>query len=152
MKATWWFVLAAVAGLAVGAAWPPPPIPKSQQASGSAGALPTVEALQRLPPGAANQVGKGIRWSGETGEVGGTAGNQGTWKLAGIVRAPAPAALLRLATGKIEDFPEGATLPDGSRLVRVEGDGVTVERDGCRQVHQLHHPLPKDSSGCPAQQ
>lgn len=152
MKAAWWFALAAVAGLAVGAAWPPPPIPKSQLATGAAGALPTHEALQRLPPGAVAQVGQGIHWAGEAADAGGPIGSQGAWKLAGIVRAPAPAALVRLATGKIEDFTEGAALPDGSRLVSIEGDGVTVERDGCRQVHQLHRPRPTDSSGCPAQQ
>ena len=41
----------------------------------------------------------------------------------------------------------GARLPDGSLLAGIEGDTVTVERDGCRRVFKLHRPQPVSTSG-----
>ena len=151
MKPAWWLGIAAIAGLAIGAAWPPPPIPKAQQAGDSAWSLPAADALRRVPANASAQVSQGIHWAGETGGAG-EAGSQGPWKLTGIVRGPGPAALVQQATGKIGQYSEGEPLPDGSLLVRIEGDDVTIERNGCRQIHQLHRPRPPEGSGCIAGQ
>lgn len=151
MKPGWWLAAAVAAGLAAGVAWPPPPIPRSQKAGDSAWALATAESLVRLPPDAATEVGKNLRWLGEAADAGEDSPD-GPWRLVGIMRGPAPAALVQLATGKIEGYAEGSALPDGSTLTLIKEDEVTIERSGCAQVHRLHHPTPAENSGCIAKQ
>ena len=151
MKPGWWLAAAVAAGLAAGIAWPPPPIPRSQKTGDSAWVLSTADSLVRLPPDAATEVGRNVRWLGEAADAGD--GSQGgPWKLVGIMHDPAPAALIQLATGKIEGYTEGSTLPDGSTLALINEDEVTIERSGCAQVHRLHHPPPSESSDCIAKQ
>ena len=151
MKSGWWLAIAVAAGVATGIAWPPPPIPRAQKVSDSTQTLPTAESLRRLPPEAVAQVSQGLRWPGE-GSGTGEASAEGPWKLAGIIRDPATAALVQLATGKIERFEAGSTLPDGSTVTRVGSDEVTIERDGCARSYRLHHPPPAENGGCIATQ
>ncbi|MCR6686524.1 hypothetical protein [Pseudoxanthomonas sp.] len=148
--------LTAVAGLAAGAAWPPPPIPKSQEGT-DGWALPE-HGLQRLSPKAMDEAGS-IRWLGD----GSGDGQVQEWRLVGILQAPQPVALVMVAAtqpsaqgGRQKQKPArgqslrlepGAALPDGSLLAAIERDTITVERDGCRRTYKLYRPQPVSTSG-----
>ena len=149
VKPGWWLAMTVAAGLIVGIAWPPPPISRAQQARDSAWTLPAAESLKRVPTEAVTEVGQGLRWSGEAA-ADPTA--EGPWKLVGIIRGPAPAALVQLAAGKIEQYAEGSTLPDGSVVTRIGDDEATIEREGCARLHRLHHPPPAETGDCIAKQ
>ncbi|HET6396158.1 MAG TPA: hypothetical protein VFF91_04900 [Pseudoxanthomonas sp.] len=141
------FAACAVAGVVAGAAWPPPPIPKNRDDAGE-WALPR-DALARLPQDAVAQASKS-RWVGDASGEDSQAPQQ--WRLAGILQAPQPVALV-VGQGKQKTnlrLEPGAALPDGSRLTGIEGDTITVDRDGCQLVYQLYRPQPVRSTGdCP---
>jgi|UPI0004B908C0 hypothetical protein len=151
MRPALWMALAGVAGLAIGAAWPPPPIPAAKQAP-PAWSLPTPAELQRHSKDDFQAARRGIRWVGE-GTAGDTAAAGPTaWRLAGIVTTPAPVALV-LREGKaakVERIEAGGTLPDGSRLLEVARGSIVAELDGCRTVYQLHRRAPVTTDACPA--
>lgn len=153
-------------GLVLGAAWPPPPIPRSRAAEAE-WTLPTSAQLARYSPEDSSQVTRAARWGGEGG---GPTGTRGNWRLAGFVNDPEPAALIlpQAATAAIpsgggtrrapraggasappapaERAIPGDALPDGSRLIAIEGDTITTELDGCRLVYQLYRPQPVSAS------
>src|SRR5690606_5555675 len=135
----------ALTGVAVGAAWPPPPIPKNRE-SAAGWALPA-NALERLPADALTQAGQ-LRWLGQD-TAGGDGQQRQDWRLAGIAQTPQPVALVMTPGKNKQNFrlEPGATLPDGSRLAGIEGDTVTVERGACTLVYQLHRSQPIRSTG-----
>ena len=147
------FALAALAGLAIGAAWPPPPIPKNQDDAGN-WTLPAA-GLERMPRSAPDEAGR-IRWFGDqTGSDGQSAQD---WRLAGVLMAPGPVALVTVAPapaqgrqkpkpGRTLRLEAGSALPDGGRLEAIENDTITVELDGCRSTYQLHRPKPVRTTG-----
>ncbi len=135
----------AVAGVALGAAWPPPPIPKNRE-SAAGWSLPA-NALERLPKAASEQAGQ-LRWLGQ-GDAGGDGTQRQEWRLAGVLQTPQPVALVMTPGKQKQNFrlEPGATLPDGSRLSGIEGDTVTVQRGECTLVYQLHRSQPIRTTG-----
>ncbi|KAF1686628.1 hypothetical protein B1992_06880 [Pseudoxanthomonas broegbernensis] len=135
----------AATGVALGAAWPPPPIPKSRE-DAAEWTLPA-DALERLPRDAVTRAGQ-VRWLGEKGADGDGQASQ-EWRLAGILQTPQPVALVVTPGKQKQSFrlEPGATLPDGSRLAAIEGDTATVERGACTLVYQLHRSQPIRTSG-----
>lgn len=152
LKPGWWLAIALSVGIVTGLAWPPPPIPRAQRATEVAWSLPSSDALQRLPAGAADAIKQNLRWAGEAAVTAEDAEASSQWRLAGIVRGPSPAVLVQLATGKIEEYAQDAELPDGTRVARIDSDTVIFEREGCAQEHRLHHPPPQEDSDCVAKQ
>ena len=147
MKPTLWLALAGIAGLAAGAAWPPPPIPKAQQTEPE-WQLPTEEALQLHSKDDFQQARQGVRWLGQESSQG--VAQASGWRLVGVVTSPEPAMLaMRLDTSKVTRMKVGQALPDGSKVREIRRDRVTTELDGCQTVYQLYRPKPiSTSSGC----
>ncbi|NYZ62243.1 hypothetical protein [Luteimonas deserti] len=141
-------VLAAscLGGLLVGAAWPPPPIPPARIAD-NAWRLPSATQIARSNPDAFEQAGR-LAWLGD-GSAASDVQTDAKWRLAGVVRTPDLHALVitpaspRLA----QRLAPGATLPDGGRVVAIERDMVTIERNGCQTVYQVHRDQPIRTSG-----
>ncbi len=142
MKPRWWFIISATVGLAAGAAWPPPPIPRSQVTDDSTWSLPESEQLTRFDASAASPI-RQIRWFGEDNT--GTAGT--TWKLSGIVFMPEPAAIVLAGKDKAQRFGVGEILTDGSRRVSVEHGQFGVEQDRCKRIIELYQTQPTHTSG-----
>lgn len=150
MRHALWLAVAGAAGLAVGAAWPPPPIPASQQAA-AGWSLPAPAQLERHSKDGFQQAKRGIRWVGEEAGTGSQAGPS-PWRLAGILATPTPAALV-LREGKnakAEQVQVGGTLPDGSRLREIGRNQIVAELDGCRIVYELYRQAPVKADDCPA--
>jgi len=156
-----------LAGLILGAVWPPPPIPRARTAA-TEWALPDPAQLARHSADDVSQITRAVRWSGESGAEGGA---RVSWRLAGFVNDPEVAALIMPqarpapppapgtrrnpapggapaggAIAQAERAVAGDTLPDGSKLVAIEGDTITTELDGCRLVYQLYRPEPVSAS------
>ena len=168
-----WLYLASagVAGLVIGAAWPPPPLHKLKE-QGNEWSLPTTADIARHVPQDMSAVTSGLRWKGETG------GEGGDWRLAGVVHDPGPAILLMPSTSAAGPRPRAAArrgdrppatdsagsdatrpdvmriavgdaLPDGSVLQLVDGDKAVTKRDACITTYQLFQTQPIDTSaGC----
>ena len=147
MKWQPWLVACSVGGIVAGAAWPPPPIPlaKKDDAPWSA---PAQERLTRYSAEAYQQARQDVRWAGD---VGGGNTPQAAWRLAGLVYAPVPTALIRrLDNATIERIRTGSALPDGSTLLKIEGNRIQVQQDNCQLTYQLHYQQPiSASTGCP---
>lgn len=151
-KVPWWgwLIVATVVGLVAGLAWPPPPLPKSQQDAADWN-LPSVSALAPTSADDFNQAIGGLRWSGGGAETG---GGPVSWRLAGFLNAPPTAALIETTEasgrGQTRHATPGDTLPDGSRLLSIEGDSIHVELGSCRSTHQLYRKNPVEQQGCGA--
>lgn len=129
--------LVAVAGLAAGAAWPPPPIPKGAQQAAS-WSLPGEEALGRFSSDDFQTASRGLRWDG-AGAVGVA---KKTWRLAGFLNEPATAALIEVegVARRATQVKPGDSLPDGSVVVDIGHGTITTELLGCRRVQALYRP------------
>lgn len=149
MKRSLWMGLAAavVAALAVGAAWPPPPIPRGKQDQAT-WSLPPAAELARYSEDNFTKAFQSVHWEGDSA-LGSDASSE--WRLAGISTDPAPVALIQPKDGKLPlRIAPGSALPDGSRLVGIDGDRMTIALGDCRRVYQLYHAQPISSStGCP---
>lgn len=141
-----WLALggALLAGVAAGAAWPPPPLPKTQAGSAAWSLPPAADMLRHVPQDMAAVTAQ-FRWKGEAG---GALSERSTWRLAGIVSKDGPAILVM--TDK-PDSPQriaiGGRLPDGSVLESAHGDHATTRRDACTKTYQLFQAEAVDSSG-----
>ena len=150
MRLALWLAAAGAAGLVVGVAWPPPPIPASQQAA-AGWALPTPAELERHSKDGFQQAKRGTRWVGEENDAGSQAGPV-PWRLAGILALPAPTALV-LREGKptkAEQVQIGGALPDGYRLREIGRNQVVAELEGCRIVYELYRQSSAKADDCPA--
>lgn len=142
-----WLYLGAalLAGVATGAAWPPPPLPKAQNGS-AAWSLPNAADMLRHVPQDMAAVTAQFRWKGDTG---GLPGERSNWRLAGVVNKDGPAILVM--TPDKPDSPQrieiGGQLPDGSVLQSAQGDHATTRRDACTKTYQLFQAEAVDSSG-----
>lgn len=144
-----WLTISALVGIAIGAAWPPPPIPKSMQQEAS-WSIPTEASLVRFSAESFKSASQGLRWDSAGSK---TEDERKTWRLAGFLNAPPTIALIQVEgiERKAEQVKPGDTLPDGNRVVAIAGDTITIEYEDCRQVFQLYHSLPiSRSSGCEA--
>ena len=140
-------VLLAIAGLAGGAAWPPPPLPKLA-ASHDEWSLPAAADTARHSPQDMATVTSSLRWKGD---VGGTPSERSAWRLAGVVNENGPAILVMTPDqpGKVQRIEIGGTLPDGSLLHSADGDQATTKRDTCITTYQLFQAQAVDqSAGC----
>jgi len=144
-----WLAIVAAAGLLGGAAWPPPPVPVTSERD-AAWALPAAAQMQRLADSEFGAATRRMRW---TGDASGAGGDQGggpqAWKLLGISHDPEPMALVSVGTKKadVQRVPVGATLPDGSQLLSVASESITVQAEGCRQVYQPYRAEPVSTQG-----
>lgn len=142
-----WLLLggALLVGVATGAAWPPPPLPKAQTGS-TAWNLPASADMLRHVPQDMAAVTSQFRWKGDAG---GSLGERSTWRLAGVVSKDGPAILVM--TPDKPDTPQrialGGRLPDGSILQSARGDHATTRRDACTKTYQLFQAEAVDSSG-----
>ena len=141
-----WLLACAILGIVVGAAWPPPPIPRAMQQEPD-WVLAPKDALSRFSADTFKAATSGLRWDA----AGGGDDEAKTWRLVGFLNAPPTAALIQVEgeARKAEHVRPGDELPDGGRLVAIEGDRITTEREGCQQVLQLYRTKPiSRSSGC----
>jgi len=143
-----WSSLALASGIAAGAAWPPPPLPKIAQ-SGDTWSLPTAAEIARHTPQDMAQVTQSMRWKGETGDT--TGKTMSDWRLAGIVSEDSTAILIMAPSneGKVQRVGIGEGLPDGSVLHNVASDRITTKRDACITTYQVFQAQAiEKSSGC----
>ena len=134
-----------IVGLAAGAALPPPPLPKLKQ-DNDPWVLPSSAELQRHIPNDMDAVTRSVRWNGD---LGGTASERNTWRLAGIVNKNGLAALI-ITTDK-PDAPlrvrVDGTLPDGSLMQSISRDSITTKLDACIKTFQLLQAEPVEVTG-----
>ena len=145
----------AAAALAIGIAWPPPPVP-ARSAADEQWSLPEEAALTRFAAPEFSEATRKLRWSADrAGQAGAGADGALPWRLAGIAADGHSVALL-MTLGKdatAHRLAIGDALPDGSRLAAIEGDTITIEQGGCRLVYQLYHSQPVRATGeCPDHQ
>jgi len=128
------------AGIAIGAAWPPPPIPKTSGQEGE-WVLPDAATLERFSADAFASASKGLKWEGAAATE---EAARKSWRLAGFLYGADTFALIESegAARRAQQAKPGDALPDGSRLAGIERDTITTELDGCRQVYQLYRPKP----------
>ena len=134
----WPLALAALAGLAAGAVLTPG-VEDSGDAVADAWDMPAAERLLRVDPGAPAVVSGSPLWrSNERPQA--TARAAQTWRLVGLVDAPAPAALVVVGAGpEVTRVSPGDELPDGSRVVAVNPTALVVaDASGCRRTLQLY--------------
>lgn len=140
--------LALACGIAAGAAWPPPPLPKLAQ-SGDDWSLPTAADIARHTPQDMASVTQSMRWKGETGSAAGE--GRSDWRLAGIVTENSAAILIMTPSneGKVQRIGVGEGLPDGSVLQDVASDRITTKRDACITTYQVFQAQAiEKSTGC----
>lgn len=134
-------------GIAAGAAWPPPPLPKAKLGE-AAWSLPAATDLLRYVPQDMADVTASMRWNGSQGG----AGERGAWRLIGIVNKGGVIAILIAVADKPEDVKRvtiGELLPDGSVLQAVRGDAAITKRDNCLTTYQPYLPEAVErSAGC----
>ena len=140
-----WCLGALLAGLGIGWASPPPPLPKQAPYSDD-WSLPA-NPLEARDVSAETRAGMmGARWQGdEDGQ-----GPEGPWRLAGV--ASGPVALIQLLNDKkILRLERGAALPGEATLTHIGHDRIRIERNGCRLVYQLYRsePVSAEGEGCP---
>lgn len=142
--------LACVLGLTAGLIWPPPAIPRAQLVQQDTWSLPGEAALERLSPEDMQRARSGLRWIGEGDPAEGGAAT-GPWQLLGLVEGPEPMALL-MASGQVQRFARGASLPDGRAVLAIERSRITVGDEACKETYRLYDTKPVDRSGtCPEQ-
>ena len=140
-----WCLVALAAGLAIGWASPPPPLPKQAPISDN-WALPDNPVDSRTLPADVRNGMMAARWEGDEDGL----GPEGPWRLAGV--ASGPVALIQLLNDKkILRLERGAALPGEATLVHIGHDRIRIERNGCRLVYQLYRsePVSAEGEGCP---
>lgn len=145
-----YLVSALVAGLIIGAAWPPATSSQNKAAKGE-WRLPGADTITRHNPRDMAAVTAGVRWGGEGKASGDKVVTPGTWRLVGILRDDGLTALVMPPDASTEAtrVAIGDTLPDGSKLVAIKGDTISTENDSCRTTYQMFLPAPvSQSDGC----
>lgn len=141
----YWLILAGglLLGLVAGAAWPPPPLPKTTAGAGD-WSLPSTQSIARHVPQDMSAAATALHWNGESGGA-----MDSNWTLAGIVHDPVPTALLVVGgkTAEVIRVPLDGNMPDGSRLQAVDGDRITTKRDACLTIYQMFVAAPVNTSG-----
>ncbi|WP_158636528.1 hypothetical protein [Luteimonas marina] len=143
-----WMSACAATGLALGVAWPPPPIPKARGAEGE-WTLPDARTLARFSADNYKQATGSVQWGDNAAE----GAQSQAWRLAGfLLTSPDSTALIetvgtRGVKAKVVHAKPGDALPDGARLLAINGDKITSELDGCKSVRQLYRKLPISRSG-----
>lgn len=140
-----WAFGCCLAGLIAGIAWPPPPIPRTSAEAGE-WALPSDEALSRYSGEAFQQAQSTVRWDAK-GTVSPDSA-ESRWRLAGLLNDPSPVALILTGEkpSKLQRIMPGGTLPDGSRLMKIDNDKITTQQDSCELVYQLYRQAPISAS------
>lgn len=137
-----------ITGIAAGAVWPPPPLPKVKLGE-AAWSQPSAKDLLRHVPQDMAAVTDKMRWKGSPG---GAAGERATWRMTGIVNKGGVIAILIAVADKPDDVKRiaiGQPLPDGSVLQSVLGDSATTKRDSCLMTYQPYLPeAVEKSAGC----
>lgn len=138
---------AVMTGIAIGAAWPPPPLPKTSD-SASTWSLPKAADIARHSPQDLATATSDMRWNGDAGSL---MGEGSTWRLAGIVHDNRPAILVMTtdSNSKAQRVAINETLPDGSILQSIGNDRASTKHDDCIKTYQLFQAQPVDKSdGC----
>ena len=144
----WFLVVSCVAGFFAGMAWPPPPIPAAREDTVD-WAPPPAALMSRYSPDVFAQA-RSVRWQADRGGTGEPDDATAvSWRLAGLLENPeAHAIVLESGPGQVASTLEpGATLPDGSLLVEIVGNTITVESGDCRRTYKMHYRQPIQSSG-----
>lgn len=140
--------LLGLVGFSIGAAWPPPPLPRASPNEGYWTAVPS-NAILRHAPADMSRVASHMRWNTDNGVLPGSEASN--WRLAGTLRDSEPAILI-MAPGnsaKATRVAVGEKLPDGSLLHSVNGDIAATTKDGCTTSYQLFRTSPISfSEGC----
>lgn len=134
----WPLAVAALAGLAAGAAFTPG-VPDTGEAVADLWQMPDGAQLLRLDPAAPAVVSGSPLWrSAERPQAAARAAQ--TWRLVGLVDSPAPAALVVVgAAAEVSRVGPGDELPDGSRVVAVDPTALVVaDERGCRRTLKLY--------------
>lgn len=135
-----------IGGLIIGASWPPPPIPRQRDDVGQ-WSLPPREQIARFSSDAFTEAGK-LRWRADASEGGDAPSAAVAWQFAGLTEAGRTQALvIEAGTRQARRLVAGELLPDGSRLVSIDRDTITVDLEGCTRVYQMHRKQPIRSSG-----
>lgn len=142
-----WLCVVALAGFIVGAAWPPPPVPRAA-ADTAAWSIPGPDRITRYSPETFAKITRDMRWSGGAVAADGSATE---WRLAGILISPEPAILVMdpQSPGKAKRIAIGEQLPDGSTLRVIDGDKIATQLDSCERTYQLYQlKATSASTGC----
>lgn len=142
----WFLVVLCVGGFLAGMAWPPPPIETSREDSAN-WALPSAALMSRHSPEVFTQA-RSVRWQADPGAgVDPETAARPQWRLAGLLETPeAHAIVLETGAGQAAStLRAGDALPDGSRLVEISGNTITVESGDCRRTYKMHYPEPIQS-------
>lgn len=134
-----------LASVAIGAAWPPPPLPRLSD-DGKNWTLNEPPAQGRHNVNDMRTVTSDVRWAGmSTNSTDGRA----QWRLTGILKDEQATALIVLneVIGEPLRLQAGANLPDGSVLTSVQPDQIQTRLDGCTTTYKLFHQLPASTSG-----
>lgn len=112
--------------------------------------IPSASEIERSNATLINQA-RAIHWP-STGAGSADGNPDASWTLAGIVLDEGvPIALVRPGSGtELLRLQEGASLPDGHRLARVERDAIVVDAAGCLRRHPLYPDVDgnEDARGC----
>lgn len=141
--------LGLLVGALVGAAWPVPRTVASTDAEATF-ALPAPSTLRRYDEARFQTVRQAPIWGAAGAGTPGAEANRPTWRLAGIILRPTPAALVAAGNDpKVTQVKVGATLPGGERLERVSRGGIEFLRDGCLTQRDLYATVdPNATSKC----
>jgi hypothetical protein len=140
--------LVSAVGSVVGAAWPPPPLPKNMQQE-APWSLPSAERVKRHSPQDANTALSDMHWlqDGAAGIESATS----SWRFLGVLNERTSAILISSTSGQgeVSRINVGERLPDGSTLESVQGDKATTQLDRCITTYQLFIEQPiEQSDGC----
>lgn len=145
-----YLICALAAGLTIGVAWPPASSTQSK-ISKSKWSLPGPDTITRHNPRDMAAVTATVTWGNDSKAGGDKIAAPGSWRLVGILRDSGLTALIMPANATTEAtrVAIGESLPDGSKLVAIEGDTVSTEHDSCRTTYQMFLPAPlSQSDGC----
>lgn len=137
--------MACAIGIAIGAAWPPPPLPKPT-ADGNTWSMPPEVDVRRHVPQDMATVTSGMRWNGDADNPEAGASR---WRLAGITEGAGPAILVITSQNqaKAQRVSPGERLPDGSVLKQVQGDRALIAHGNCIMTYQLFHAQTINKNG-----
>lgn len=125
-------------GTVVGAAWPVPDAPAGADAQAEF-SLPAPASLRRYDEARFQTVRGASIWGSGGADEPGAQQQRPTWRLAGIILRPTPAALVATDNDpRVIQVKVGATLPGGERLERVTRGGIEFLRDGCLTQRELY--------------
>lgn len=111
-------------------------------------------SLQRYDEAMFAKVRDRAIWGGVQAGPGGTAVSRNAqWRLAAIVRAPQPVALV-YAEGNTTPLrlQAGDALPDGGKVIEVTGRSIRFERAGCEYERALYSAVDTAAAACGGQQ